>query len=108
MSSLGTFLQCVRLNLHSNYPQETHQAQHSFSSEKTPTVWKMIPILEALQENWEIMRQMPKFEKVEHSITKGLEKLQKWYVATDQSDMSFICLGKQKLSILGNLHLLLI
>ena len=42
------------------------------------------------------MGRTPKFEKVEHGIMKGLEKLQKWYMATDQSDMFFICLGKLK------------
>ena len=71
-------------------------------------MWMMIPILEALQENWEIVRRIPKFEKVEHGITKGLEKLQEWHMATDQPNMFFICLGELKLSVSGNLHLLLI
>jgi len=34
---------------------------------------------------------------VKHGIEKGLEKLRKWYMATNQSDMYFICLGKPHL-----------
>ena len=34
---------------------------------------------------------------MKHGIEKGLEKLRKWYMATDQSNMYFICLGKPHL-----------
>ena len=50
------------------------------------------------------MGRTPKFE---HGIMKGLEKLQKWYMAANQSDMFFMCLGELRLSVSGNLHLLL-
>jgi hypothetical protein len=73
--------------------QETHNAQASFSSESVPTVWKTIPTLECLQQNWETLANTPKFAPVKHGIEKGLEKLKKWYMATDQMDIHFICLG---------------
>src|SRR6266436_8685851 len=74
--------------------QETQDAQATFSSESTPTVWKSIPTLKCLQDNWETFSKTPKFAPVKHGIEKGLEKLCKWCMATDQSDMYFICLGK--------------
>ena len=73
--------------------QETRDAQASFSSESVPTVWKTIPTLECLQQNWETLENTPKFAPVKHSIAKGLEKLKKWYMATDQTDIHFVCLG---------------
>jgi hypothetical protein len=73
--------------------QETRDAQASFSSESVPTVWKTIPTLECLQQNWETLANTPKFAPVKHGIEKGLEKLKKWYMATDQTDIHFICLG---------------
>ena len=73
--------------------QETHNAQASFLSESVPTVWKTIPTLECLQQNWETLANTPKFAPVKHGIEKGLEKLKKWYMATDQMDIHFICLG---------------
>jgi len=40
------------------------------------------------------MANIPKFAPVKQGIEKGLEKLHKWYMATDQTDIYFICLGK--------------
>ena len=76
-----------------NNKQEPHFAQASFSSETEPTVWKTIPILELLQDNWETMLNVEKFAPVCDAIEKGLEKLQKWYMRIDESDTYFICLG---------------
>ena len=36
---------------------------------------------------------MPKFIQVVHGIEKGLAKLRKYSMATDQTDIFFICLG---------------
>jgi len=57
-------------------------------------VWRTIPTLECLQQNWETLAKTPKFALVKKGIEKGLEKLHKWYMATDQTDIYFICLGK--------------
>ncbi|KAF8801156.1 hypothetical protein BYT27DRAFT_7010983, partial [Phlegmacium glaucopus] len=59
--------------------QEPRDAQASFSSETAPTVWRTIPILECLQEHWEIMAKTSKFRPVKLAIEKGLAKLNKWY-----------------------------
>lgn len=74
--------------------QELREAQANFSSETSPTVWRAIPILECVQERWEIMAKNPRFAPVEHGIEAGLKKLQKYYRDLDQSDMYFICLGE--------------
>jgi hypothetical protein len=79
---------------YSSKSQETRDAQATFSSESIPTVWRTIPTLECLQQNWETLANTQKFAPVKHGIDKGLEKLQKWYMATDQTDIYFICLGR--------------
>jgi hypothetical protein len=43
------------------------------------------------------MARTPKFSRVRHGIEKGLDKLRKWYMATDQTDIYFICLGASPL-----------
>ncbi|KIM73291.1 hypothetical protein PILCRDRAFT_15382 [Piloderma croceum F 1598] len=41
----------------------------------------------------ETLANTPKFVPVKKGIEKGLEKLHKWYMATDQTDIYFICLA---------------
>jgi hypothetical protein len=74
--------------------QEPRDAQASFSSETTPTVWRTIPTLECLQQRWETMAETPKFARVKHAIMNGLEKLRKWYSALGETDAYFICLSE--------------
>lgn len=73
--------------------QPLRNAQADFSSEKSPTVWRALPTLELLIEQWELMLAHPKFASVAHGIEKGLAKLRKWYQKTTDSDVYFICLG---------------
>jgi hypothetical protein len=48
--------------------------QAEFSSETQTTLWKTIPILECLPENWENLLKLEKFAPVHAAIKKGLEK----------------------------------
>ncbi|PSR77712.1 hypothetical protein PHLCEN_2v7730, partial [Hermanssonia centrifuga] len=73
--------------------EEVHEAHQSFSSEPFPTVWRTIPTLECLQQQWEIMADTPKFAPVHTAIKAGLAKLQKWYLAIGQTDIYYICLA---------------
>jgi len=57
-------------------------------------LWKTLPILECLQENWETLAKQKEFAPVKSAIGKGLEKLNKWYMTIDESDTYFICLGE--------------
>ena len=73
--------------------QEPRDAQASFSSETSPTVWRAIPTLECLQNRWETMARTPKFAPVRVAIEKGLEKVRKWYKTVNGNDVYFVCLG---------------
>jgi hypothetical protein len=75
--------------------QEPANAQQSFSSSKDPTVWRVIPVLEFLQESWENMANNPKFALISHAIKAGLENLCKWYRKVDDTNVYFICLGME-------------
>ncbi|KAG6905961.1 hypothetical protein DXG01_016674 [Tephrocybe rancida] len=57
-------------------------------------VLEVLPILEHLIKQWDNFVRLAKFEKIAHAIQKGLEKIQKWYNKTDDSNMYFICLGE--------------
>jgi hypothetical protein len=70
------------------------EAQQTFSSSRNPTVWRTIPVLEYLQQQWESMECLTKFEAVAPALSAGLENLSKWYRKTDDTDAYFICLGK--------------
>jgi hypothetical protein len=54
----------------------------------------MIPVLEYLQQSWESMELLPKFETVAPAIRAGIDNLSKWYQKTDDTDVYFIFLGK--------------
>ncbi|KAG6912234.1 hypothetical protein DXG01_016106, partial [Tephrocybe rancida] len=62
-------------------------ADYKLTSDK----WEILGLIkEVLQDNF---ARLAKFEKIAHAIQKGLEKIQKWYNKTDDSNMYFICLG---------------
>jgi hypothetical protein len=68
--------------------------QQTFSCERTPTVWRIIPALEFLIKRWESMITEPKFREVKAAITEGVENLKKWYRKVDRTSAAyFICLG---------------
>ncbi|KIK78943.1 hypothetical protein PAXRUDRAFT_16598 [Paxillus rubicundulus Ve08.2h10] len=79
--------------------KEPREAQSSFSSESGPTVWRVIPTLELLQDCWETLAKMKKFEKLKVAIEKGLAKLRKYYTLTDQSNVYFIALEYYELGL---------
>ncbi|KIK05961.1 hypothetical protein K443DRAFT_90372, partial [Laccaria amethystina LaAM-08-1] len=58
---------------------EPANAQQSFSSTKTPTVFQTIPILKFLQQTWENMSKVTKFAEMEPALDNGLKNLRKWY-----------------------------
>lgn len=79
---------------HDSLPKEPSEAHQSFSSSQDPTVWRTIPVLEYLQENWGNMAKHSRFSEISHAIRSGLENLGKWYRKTNDTDAYFICLGK--------------
>ncbi|KAJ6524840.1 hypothetical protein B0H10DRAFT_2249520 [Mycena sp. CBHHK59/15] len=74
--------------------QEPANIQQSFSSSKYPTVWRTLPLLEALRETWTNMAATEKFQGMRESINAGLDNLEKWYTKTDDTDVYFVCLGE--------------
>lgn len=73
--------------------KEPADAQQSFSSNKQPTVWRIIPVLEYLVVRWEDMASQSKYYEISESIEAGLDNLAKWYRTTDDSDAYFVCMG---------------
>jgi hypothetical protein len=80
--------------------------QQTFSNERTPTVWRIIPSLEFLIKRWESMVDQPRFRDVKEAIAEGIESLKKWYRKVDHTSPAyFICLGASSfpfLAVLSN------
>jgi hypothetical protein len=74
--------------------QEPANAQQSFSFSTSPTVWRIIPTLEFLQDRWESIACISKFAIMSDAIKSGLKNLQKWYRKMDDTDVYFVCLGE--------------
>ncbi|KAK7034322.1 HAT family dimerization domain-containing protein [Favolaschia claudopus] len=73
--------------------QEPANIQQSFSSARHPTVWRTLPLLEALAETWRNMAATERFADMRDAIYAGLENVEKWYPKTDDTDVYFICLA---------------
>lgn len=73
--------------------QEPANAQQTFSSSTDPTVFRTIPVLEFMQEAWENMARVPKFQDFKPALEAGLDNLRKWYRKVNETDVYFICLG---------------
>ncbi|KAK7059552.1 hypothetical protein R3P38DRAFT_3522768 [Favolaschia claudopus] len=73
--------------------QEPANIQQSFSSSRFPTVWRTLPLLEAMAETWRNMADTERFADMRESILAGLDNLEKWYGKTDDTDVYFICLA---------------
>ncbi|KAJ6522148.1 hypothetical protein B0H19DRAFT_1277472 [Mycena capillaripes] len=70
------------------------QAQAFFKKiSSNPTVWRTLPLLEALAETLGNMAATTKFEDMRDSINAGLENLEKWYGKTDDIDVYLFCLA---------------
>jgi len=73
--------------------REPSNVQQTFSSERTPTVWRIIPSLEFLIKRWESMVGQPRYRDVKKAITEGIQSLTKWYRKVDNTSAAyFICL----------------
>ncbi|KAJ6596097.1 hypothetical protein B0H10DRAFT_1960212 [Mycena sp. CBHHK59/15] len=73
--------------------EEPADVTQTFSSERTPTVWRIIPTLEFLIKRWETMSTQPKFAEIEDTLLEGVKSLKKWFHrAETTSGAYFICL----------------
>jgi hypothetical protein len=69
--------------------------QQTFSSERTPTVWQIIPSFEFLIRRWDMMANHVQHQALNEALNEGVGSLQKWYDQVDGSSSPayFICLG---------------
>jgi len=70
-----------------------------FSSERAPTVWRIVPSFEFLLERWETMATHPNHRGLQDALDEGVKSLRKWYGrVSGTSPTYFICLGMLLLS----------
>lgn len=78
--------------------QNSHDVQQLFSSERHPTLWRAIPILEELQTAWEGKRDDSRYELYREAIQDGLDKLRKYYTQFDDKPAFLLSLSKSFIS----------
>ena len=69
--------------------------QQTFSSERAPTVWRIVPSFEFLIKRWDTMASNTQHQGLKHALNEGVKSLQKWYKRADGllAPAYFICLG---------------
>ncbi|KAJ8457093.1 hypothetical protein ONZ45_g18454 [Pleurotus djamor] len=73
--------------------QEPASATQSFSAERHPTLWRVIPVLEFLFQRWQSMAKLPCYSDIESPLTAALTNLHKWYQKLDDTNVYFISLA---------------
>lgn len=53
--------------------QEPADVQQTFSNERSPTVWRIIPSLEFLIKRWETMAGQPRYRDLRDAIAEGVQ-----------------------------------
>ena len=53
---------------------EPADVQQTFSNERSPTIWRIIPSLEFLIKRWETMASQPRYRDVSEAITDITKK----------------------------------
>jgi hypothetical protein len=86
--------------------QDSNQIQQYFSSEKEPTLWRALPALEELQTAWEKKRDNPKYALYKDALSKGLDKIGKYYSLLDDKP-SFVLALSRYFSYLNECHILI-
>ncbi|KAJ6620907.1 hypothetical protein B0H10DRAFT_1038184 [Mycena sp. CBHHK59/15] len=73
--------------------REPANVTQSFSSERTPTVFRNFPALEFLMKRWETMAAQPLYAEIQGALQEGLQSLQKWFNRADTTSSAyFICM----------------
>jgi hypothetical protein len=61
------------------------------------TLWKVIPVLEMCIQQWKIMMDEPKFERVKHRLEAGIETMMKYYRRVENGIIYFAAMGSSSL-----------
>ncbi|KIJ53104.1 hypothetical protein M422DRAFT_42907 [Sphaerobolus stellatus SS14] len=72
---------------------EPAAAQAVFSSETTPTVWKLLPTMEFMMSRLEDFVKDSAFAQIRDAIEASIKILKKYYKKADLTSVNVICLG---------------
>jgi hypothetical protein len=78
--------------------QDSNRIQQTFSAEKRPALWQVLPAIEEFQTAWEAKHNNPKYATYRTAINDGLAKLNKYYSRFDEKPSYILALGKSLLS----------
>ena len=85
--------------------KDSNSVLHCFSSEKHPSLWRVLPALERLQTLWENKRDDAKYARYSAALVDGLEKIRKYYIRLDDKPVYVLSLGAFASMSLGNVPL---
>lgn len=69
-------------------------AHGDLSAEKSPTCYKVFPLVEMLQSKWDDLLENEQYEPVHEALAAGLKNMAKWYRKADDTSIYFISHGE--------------
>jgi hypothetical protein len=68
-------------------------ATQSFSADTFPTMYRALPVLEAIMEQWRGMLEEDRFKPLHEGLEAALSNLEKWYHRMDETNVHIVSLG---------------
>jgi hypothetical protein len=83
----------VKLELADYLTQISNNFLHKFSSERDPSLWQVIPVIEELQTAWEDKLADSHFKLYHEGLGSSLDKLRGYYIGFDKKPVILWGLG---------------
>jgi hypothetical protein len=78
--------------------QESWKMHKEFSGEKEPSLWKVLPGLEAFMRKWRAMAENPRYAKIAYAIEAGIKIIEKYYDKSDNAGANIVSLCESSFS----------
>ncbi|KAJ7048928.1 hypothetical protein C8F01DRAFT_1003592 [Mycena amicta] len=72
----------------------------SFSSERLPTVYRIIPTLEFLMKRLELMSENARYSEISEPLDEAVKNLQKWYHRVESTSLAYFACMSTSLALL--------
>lgn len=84
--------------------QESGKIQQQFSSDASPLVWKVLPMIEEFMQNWTETSLKPDYKILHPAIQSGLQTMGKYFGVATRSSAQILNLCKSM--IISHLHII--
>lgn len=82
------------MTLYSLSIKEAALVQQRFSAERTPTVYRILPVYERFRDNWAALRARDDMRTLATALDAGIASIEKYYNKTEKQPANIVCLCK--------------